>query len=795
MNYTLKEIARICGGKLTGADIRVGSVMTDSRHSHNTDDAPLFVAIGGQNHDGHRFIADLYRRGVRAFLIERDVDASLYPEAGFVKVKGSLRALQALASDYRSCFRGTMVAITGSSGKTTVKEWIAQLAPEGMRMFRSPRSYNSQLGVPLSILMMQGDEDVALIEAGISRPGEMDRLAGIIRPDIGIFTNLGEEHDENFDSQEQKVSEKAMLFSTCTKIIYSGRYPLVKEILEAKIPSAALYDSTRFTGDTAGVFDDGASQENAALALAFYDALGAGAGAVRARLAGLHPIAMRIDIREGLGGSLILSDRSNTDINSLGIALDYMKGIAGERRRMLILSDILYSSLPDFDLYEKVAAMVSAAGIDYLVGVGERIKTYGSMFDCRREFYPTAEDFLKKLNQDKIAGMAILAKGNETADFQKILHQLERKSHTTVLEINLDAMVHNLNHFRSLAGEGTRIMAMVKASGYGNGNYEVANMLHGQGVDYLAVAFADEGVRLREQGITMPIVVLNADADSFDLMIANRLEPEIYSFTSLATFVSAVKESYESGYPIHIKLDTGMHRLGFAPGDVPQLIEMLGREQPAVVVRSLFSHLAAADMPSEDDFTRAQIAAFDRLSTEIINALPYRPLRHIANSAAMERFPAAKFDMCRVGIGLYGVSSVDRNALKPVSRLTTRIVQIKELDETETVGYGRAGKLTAPRRVATIPVGYADGMDRRLGEGRWRLLVKGKPVPTLGRICMDSCMIDITGVDACEGDEVTVFGSTAGNTIEDMAAVLDTIPYEIMTSIAERVKRIYTKER
>ncbi len=792
MKYRLSRIAEVCGGRFSGVDVEVDTVITDSRRSFGRDETPVFVAIRGRNHDGHGFIDDLYRRGVRAFIVEREVDMAAYPDAGFVLAGSSLRALQAMASDYRSSFKGTMVAITGSNGKTTVKEWIAQAAPAGMKIFRSPRSYNSQLGVPLSILMMNGDEDFALIEAGISRPGEMERLAGIIRPDIGIFTTLGGEHGENFESQEQKAAEKMKLFATCTKIVYDSRYRIVDELLRERFSSAALFDSAPYVSSMPESGDE-IARGNAATVIAFYWATGIPAAAVAERLDELQPIAMRFDIREGLGGSLVITDRTNIDINSLAIALDQMKNIAGGRGRMLILSDILYSSSPDTELYGRVAAMSRAAGIDRIVGIGERIKACGGMFDGRKEFYATAGEFLKKLNQDDIAGMAVLVEGSQSVDFQKIVHQLERKSHTTVLEIDLDAMASNLAYYRSLAGPEVGIMAMVKASGYGNGNYEVANMLYNNGVDYLAVAFADEGVRLREQGITMPVVVLNADVDSFGLMIANRLEPEIYSFASLAAFVSAVGESAESGYPIHIKLDTGMHRLGFVEQDIAGLTETLGREYPAVVVRSIFSHLAAADMPSEDDFTRGQIASFDRMSAAIMKELPYRPLRHIANSAAMERFSGSRFDMCRLGIGLYGVGYTP-GGVRSISRLTTRIVQVKELDAGDTVGYGRRGKITAPIRLATIPIGYADGLDRHLGEGRWKVITGGKAVPIVGSVCMDSCMIDITGTDAAEGDDVVVFGHEAGNTVVDMARLLDTIPYEIMTSISERVKRIYIRE-
>ena len=441
-----------------------------------------------------------------------------------------------------------------------------------------------------------------------------------------------------------------------------------------------------------------------------------------------------------------------------------------------------------------MARMVRTAGIGQFVGIGERIMACRDAFPQGSRFFASAEDFTTHCTQADVAGRAVLLRGNADTGFMRILHLLDRRSHTTVLEVDLDAMRHNLDHYRSLIGDGVKLVAMVKASSYGSGDFEVADMLQRQGVNYLAVAFADEGVRLREKGITMPIVVLNADADSFVLMVANRLEPEIYSFRSLEQFVAAVRDAGEASWPIHIKIDTGMHRLGFRLEDMPRLVAALRREAGAVVVRSVFSHLAAADMPEEDDFTRGQIDYFRRTTDALIEGIGYRPLRHILNTAGMERFPEAHFEMCRLGIGLYGVSATNACALRPVSRLATRIVQIRELDPSQTVGYGRCGHLERPSRLATIPIGYADGLDRRLGNGAWSVRVNGRPAPIVGRVCMDSCMVDVTDLQAEEGDEVTVFGAEAGNTVSDMAAILGTIPYEIMTSVSSRVKRIYLKE-
>ncbi|MDY3979926.1 MAG: alanine racemase [Tidjanibacter sp.] len=774
MQYKLSEIIRaVEGSRLVGCNVEVHSVMTDSRHSFDVVDRPLFAAMAGVNHDGHNYIADLYRRGVRGFLVEREIDPKDYPEAGFVVVTRTVHALQSLARDYRAHFRGTVVAVTGSTGKTVVKEWIAQVAPEGVDLFRSPRSYNSQLGVALSLLMMEGSEDMAVIEAGISRPGEMERLEDMIRPDVGIFTTLDGCHDENFSSRRQKAAEKALLFRRAAQVIYNPDFDYVEQAVKSVCKSCHAVHS------------------NKEAVVKLYETLGYDSANIAERLRDMQPADMQFSLREGLGGSIVLSDTHNCDINSLSIALDSLGEVAASRERILILSDMLYSSLPDRELYGRVAATVRNAGVEHFIGVGERIGRCAEQFAPGSLFFSSVDEFLKWFTQDKIEASAVLVKGGAMSQFDRIVHLLSRRSHTTVLEVNLDAMAHNLAHYRAMLPEGTKMMAMVKASAYGHGDYEIAAMLAHQGVDYLAVAFADEGVTLRQKGISMPVVVLNADADSFELMVANRLEPEIYNFTSLRTFASAVVEAGESRYPIHIKIDSGMHRLGFRECDIEQLCAMLADMADRVTVRSIFSHLATADMPSENDYTLGQIATFDRLSTAIMQTLPYRPLRHINASAAMERFPQSDYDMCRLGIGLYGVGTA---GLLPVSRLTTRIVQVKELSAGETVGYARAGVLGHLTKVATIPIGYADGLDRRLGSGRWSVLVGGHKAPIIGRICMDSCMIDVTGIETEEGDTVTIFGGDEGNTVVDMAAILDTIPYEIMTSVSTRVKRIYVKE-
>ncbi|MBQ4278545.1 MAG: alanine racemase [Rikenellaceae bacterium] len=793
MNYTLSDIARITGGTLDGRDGHARSVFTDSRSVFGDGDS-LFFALPGISHNGHDYITELYERGIRLFVIEQPVDTVRFPEAGFVRVANSLAALQQLAADYRNSFTGTVVAVTGSNGKTITKEWIAQLCPPGTRVFRSPKSYNSQLGVALALLMTPADAELVVIEAGISLPGEMARLERMIRPDVGIITNIGAPHQENFESLMHKLSEKLNLFRDTPRIIFAPDEPLTADTVRRRFADRMLCPAPDLADCPTLSFADRASLENASLAVALCDLLGFDPAQTRQRLALLQPVAMRLELKEGINGSKIVDDSYNSDINSLSLALDYLGSIAGQRRRVLILSDIYQSGLDEDALYNKVAALVARAGVDYLIGVGEQIFRHSSKFSCRREFFLRTETLLNSYNFGDLASCAVLIKGSRVFGFERISHALELKTHTTVLEVDLDAMTANLNTYRAMLRPGTRMMVMVKALGYGMGTYEVASLLQHQGVDYLAVAFADEGITLRRAGITMPIVVLNADADSFDAMVAHRLEPEIYSFSSLEAFAATVRRFGEGNFPVHIKIDSGMHRLGFERADIPHLVEQLRGHSREIKVKSIFSHFAASDETGHDPFTAGQFALFDEMSRAICHAFPdHQIVRHICNTAGIERFPQYHLDMVRLGIGLYGVSSGGGVALRTVGTLKSRIVQIKDIPAGDTVGYNRRGVISHDTRTATIPMGYADGLDRHLGYGNWSVLVGGRPAPIVGSVCMDTCMVDITGIDASEGDEVTIFGTAPGNTITDMATVLGTIPYEIITSISGRVKRIYTK--
>lgn len=792
MKYTLSEAARLCGGRLEGSDREFDGILTDSRHGIAPDSSPLFAALRGAGRDGHSFVRELYGRGVKAFLVNRPFPADEYPQAGFLIASDTVAALQVLAADRRARFRGVVAAVTGSCGKTVVKEWIASLAPAGFRLFRSPRSYNSQIGVPLSLLMMRGDERAAVIEAGISRPGEMERLHDIIRPEVGIFTALGPQHDENFSGRAAKLDEKLALFRGCRTVIFDGSDPQVKHRMEELFPFARKIDvSSRIAAPAfraAVPFADRESLADAALAEAFLLEAGCPPDDITSALGSLRPMDTQYQRTEGLYGSLLLRDEYDLDPLTLRPALDELSSEA-PRRPLLVLTDP--PAPPPEETFRKAAELT--AGVE-TAAVGPQLSARAGMFPQGTLFYPSAAAMLASLPADRLRGRTVMVKGS-SAEAERIASALARGTHTTVMEIDLDAVALNLAAFRAAAGGGVRLMAMVKASAYGHGALETAAMLRRQGVDYLAVAFADEGAALREGGCDMPIVVLNADADSFGAMLAARLEPEIYSFASLERFADETRRRGEENYPVHVKLDTGMHRLGFAESETGRLAERLASLSPLLSVRSVFSHLSAADDPAADAYTRERIAAFDRMSARITAALPGRPLRHLAASSAIIRFPEARYDMCRLGIGLYGYGPGPGIALRPAARLVTRIVQTHVLPAGETVGYGRAGVLQRDSRIAAVPVGYADGLDRRLGCGRWNMLVNGKPAPTVGRICMDSCMIDITDIpEAREGSPVSVFGPEPGHTAADMAAVLDTIPYEILTSVSPRVRRIYLKD-
>ncbi|HLO60724.1 MAG TPA: bifunctional UDP-N-acetylmuramoyl-tripeptide:D-alanyl-D-alanine ligase/alanine racemase [Bacteroidales bacterium] len=817
--YSLSTIADITKGTVIGKnDLIIESPVTDSRAA-SVSITSLFIAIKGEQHNGHRYIRDLYSRGVRAFMVSDNCPPEDFPGAGFVKVPDTMKALQDLARHHRNSFNCQVTAITGSNGKTIIKEWLFHCLSGIYNITRSPRSYNSQLGVPLSLWLLDENTELAIIEAGISKPGEMEKLERMISPDTGIFSNIGEAHSENFKNSDEKITEKLKLFASCKELVCcADNEPVIKGILNnpglshirlfswslkgkgdvnvthtrtesGKSLLAAEWKDTHL--DITIPFTDHASVENAMHCIAYMILKGIPGDTIVSRMAELPVVAMRLEQKSAINNCTLINDSYNSDLSSLAIALDVLSHQIQHRNRTLILSDILQSGRKHTDLYKKVARMVSDEGITRLAGIGPMISKSAAFFRVPATFYETTDQFIEGFNADDFNNEAILLKGSRSFEFERIAALFEQKKHTTRIEINLNAMIHNLNYFRSLLKPGTKTMVMVKALSYGSGRHEIAGILQFQRVDYLGVAIADEGVSLRKAGINLPIMVMNPEAESFDIMIRNRLEPEIYSSGILSLFEKAVIRNQETNYPVHIKIDSGMHRLGFLSTQTDQLCGELAQHKN-IRVCSIFSHLAGSDENQFDSFTHEQISTFKTMSDRIIEKLGYPVIRHILNTSGIERFPEAQFDMVRLGIGLYGVSSTNQEKLRNVSTLKTTILQIKPVNPGETVGYGRKGKPTSPSLIAIIPVGYADGLNRHSGNGKLSFRVNGKFAPTIGNICMDMTMLDVTGLGAKEGDEVIIFGE--GNSITDMAQKLDTIPYEILTGVSERVKRIYIYE-
>jgi len=758
LNYTIKKIAEIINAKFIGHyDCAIKSVSIDSRSVVGSENV-LFFAIVGQNHDGHRYISELHNyHGVKAFVVSNDEDYSQqYPNASFLKVSNTLEALQKLAKYHRLKFNYPVVGITGSNGKTIVKEWLSQLLAVDHKVVRSPKSFNSQVGVPLSLLQMEDNYQLGIFEAGISKMDEMQTLASLINPDYGIFTNIGLSHQENFNDLKQKALEKLKLFSKVKCLIYCKDHELidslVKEnskiktftwghshdsdvkIIDVKINVGLTFIRANFNNSDFNFsipFSDKASVENAMHCYCFLLLMNVNSNEIATRMERLAPVAMRLELKEGINGCTLINDSYNSDIGSLSIALDFLLQQKQHPQRMLILSDILQSGQSPQTLYTDVARLISEKKVDKLIGIGKDISQYASLFNVEKEFYSSTTDFLDSFSRRQISNTAILLKGSRVFHFERISAILERKAHRTVMEVNLNALVHNLNYFRSILKPGVKVLTLVKAFSYGSGSFEIANLLQFHRVDYLGVAFADEGVALREAGITVPIIVLNPSFGTYELMIEYNLEPEIFNFTGLNEFVKVLDRSGVGSYPIHIKIDSGMHRLGFTDEEVDELIVLL-KKFPNLKVQSIFSHLAASEDDEEDSFTQSQIDYFKKLSDKISQSIGYLPIKHILNSAGIERFPQAQFDMVRLGIGLYGVSSTNQTMLQNVSTLKTQVIQVKHLEQGETVGYNRKGEITKPSTIATIPIGYADGLDRKLGNRKGQFLLKGKLVPTIG---------------------------------------------------------------
>lgn len=822
--YTIQHVAEITGAKLVinaPDDHKIGDLLTDSRKIVHAETS-LFFAIKGERHDGHKFIPELIVQGVRNFVVSDFSENYSAFHANFVIVKDALAAMQDLAAYHRQRFHIPVIGITGSNGKTIVKEWLYQLLRGDKNIVRSPKSFNSQVGVPLSVWLMNDDHQLALIEAGISRPGEMEKLQHIIRPTIGLFTNIGTAHDENFSGLQQKVEEKLKLFQNIETLIYCRDYTIIHETVQrtlfdhekvrfftwSKKSKADLQIGRISKGtDESEIqavyrnsfvkikipFTDDASVENAIHCWAILLEMGYEQEVIRERMQFLSPVAMRLEMKNGINNTSVINDSYNSDIGSLTIALDFLNQQKQHTTRTIILSDILQSGRNEENLYREVAQLLTAKGVDKMVGIGDAITRQQHLFNLPKKFFATTEDFLKECSPSDFREETILLKGARPFGFEKISKMLQQKAHETVLEINLNALIHNLNYYRSRIRPTTKIMAMVKAMSYGSGSFEIANILQFHHVDYLAVAYTDEGVDLRKAGITLPIMVMNPEVQSFEAMIRFKLEPEIYNFRLLNQLNEVLRKHDGDPFRIHVKLDTGMHRLGFEEPDLNELVVRL-RNNKNIHVQSVFSHLAGSDETEHDGFTRLQLERFTRMSKAIQDEFEYPILRHILNSSGILRFSEAQFEMVRLGIGLYGFASTsqEQQHLEHVATLKTTISQIKNVPANETIGYSRKGILKRDSIIATVAIGYADGISRRLSNGVGKMLVNGKLAPIVGNVCMDMCMLDITDIPAREGDEVIVFGPELS--VIEIANTLNTIPYEILAGISQRVKRIYFQE-
>lgn len=816
----------------TPIDTTAAYLLTDSRQLIFPQQT-LFFAIKGEHHDGHQFLSDLYQKGVRQFVVEHKAltDKLIDTLEGFEntqiwEVESSLKALQEVAKRHRSQFDIPVIGITGSNGKTIVKEWLGQLLSPDFRIAKSPKSYNSQIGVPLSVWQLNDTHSLGIFEAGISQPHEMKSLQEIIQPTIGIFTNIGSAHDEGFRSRKQKVTEKLRLFTQSKQLIYCANYSDINEeirlILQPVNPSCELiswgttnsctvqvewhkdetqtyivmksalerYDNQLFSVP----FTDEASVENVIHCLILLLSMGIPSTEIRQRVSRLRPISMRLELKEGINKCYIIDDTYNNDLVGLTIALNFLSQQEQRSQKIALLSDLLQTGQKENELYTQINTLLQQKGVQKLIAIGDAFARNAHLISVEAQYFGTTGEFLAKLSLDWFQDALILIKGARTFQFERIVHRLQQRVHGTVLEINLDALTHNLNFYRNRVGNDTRIMVMVKAFAYGSGSAEVAQLLQFHRVDYLAVAYADEGVVLRQNGIELPIMVMNPSPSTFEKLIEYQLEPEIYSHKILEEWLDFIAEAESKPYhKIHIKLDTGMHRLGFTEADLPALIQLL-KQHPTLEVATIFSHLVGADEAIHNDFSKLQYERFIAGSAQLEEALGYRPLRHILNSAGIVRFPDYKLDMVRLGIGLYGVevNRQEQRALQQIGTFKTVVSQVKHLPAGETIGYSRKGILEKASSIATIALGYADGYDRRFSKGVGKVLINGVLCPVVGNVCMDMTMVDTTGVPVQAGDEVIIFGQDLP--ITHLADQIGTIPYEILTGISERVKRVFYKE-
>lgn len=827
-SYSIREIASVVQGSVSGeADLLVHHIVTDSRKILDPVTS-LFIALQGEKRDGHRFIREVMQRGVRCFLVTHVspdlISEPAFHNAVFVLVKDTLAALQDLAADHRARFQYPVLGLTGSNGKTIVKEWLNHLLQDELRIVRSPKSYNSQIGVPLSIWQMHAKADLAIIEAGISARGEMEKLERMIRPSVGIFTNIGEAHSEGFASRREKISEKLKLFTHAQSLIYCRDYEDLHEeallfasqhavqgvdwgqgegamfrVVEVRQERQTSHIRLRYNGNDVSFsipFTGAAPVENAITCAVALIHLGHET-LIAKRMSDLPSLSMRLEMKHGINRCTVINDSYSTDTSSLKLALDFLQQQQQHQRRTVILSDIPQSGKPQDELYHEVIDMLRQHRISSLKGIGPAISSYAQAFreaGIDSEFWLSTEEFVHHFNPMQFREETILIKGARSFGFEQVNQLLEVRVHQTVLTIDLKAISENLALYRKMLNPDTRIMVMVKAFSYGSGSFEVASLMQYHKVDYLAVAYADEGVELRKAGISTPIMVMNPEASSFPSLVNYDLQPEMFSFNILHQFTSYLQQEGINEFPVHIKLDTGMHRLGFEPHEVQELGKMLSGLQPLRVL-TVFTHLVASEDPAEDAFTKHQAGIFRASCDALRDAIEYDFVRHISNTAAIARHPSLQMDMVRLGIGLYGVQVAGTGpiGMRNAATLTTTIAQIRTVSAGETVGYNRKGKLNRDSRVATIRIGYADGYPRALGNGQGKVMIRNKLFPVVGSVCMDMTMVDITeGPEIGLDDEVVVFGR--GLDLQQLATWAETITYDIMTGISQRVRRVYVED-
>ncbi|MBA0882748.1 bifunctional UDP-N-acetylmuramoyl-tripeptide:D-alanyl-D-alanine ligase/alanine racemase [Flavobacterium undicola] len=812
MSIIIKNSIPILDAKWFGInpEATIDNISIDSRSLQNSEHT-LFFALVGPNNDAHHYIKDLIAIGVQNFVVTH-IPEECNNQANFLVVKNTLVGLQQFAAYYRSLFHFPIIGLTGSNGKTIVKEWLNFLLSPDYNVIRSPKSYNSQVGVPLSVIAINEKHNLGIFEAGISTVAEMDKLEKIIKPTIGVLTNIGSSHDEGFADLEEKIQQKMLLFQDAEVLIYQKNSQVEKYInsktkafswsfkeenadvfvFSKEIANHETTLSYKYKGNSYELkipFVDKASIENAIsslMVLLYFDYESA---VIQSRMEMLFPVEMRLEVKNGINNCSIIDDSYSSDFQSLKIALDVLESQNQFQKKTVILSDIFQSGFPNEQLYAKVAQLIVSNKINRVIGIGETISEFKDQFSNCITFKTTA-DFISNFEKLDFSNESILIKGARSFQFEEIVALLEEKTHETVLEINLNAISYNLNFFKSKLKPKVKIMVMVKAFGYGNGGLEIAKLLEHHKVDYLGVAFADEGISLKNGGIKLPIMVLNPESTSFSAIIQHRLEPEIYSLKGLHAFLKIAKQKNLQHFPIHIKLDTGMHRLGFEENTIEELISTL-KGNSTVKVQSILSHMATSDDVKYYDFALSQIQLFDRLSSKIISELDIKPIRHILNTSGISNFQEAQFDMVRLGIGLYGVSNDanEQKYLENVGTLKSIISQIRTIGAGESVGYGRRFMAKKQTKVATIPIGYADGISRAWGNGVGYVMVNGKNAAILGSVCMDMLMVDVTEIDCAEGDDVIIFGENPN--VSFIAEKLNTIPYEILTSISQRVKRVF----